>query len=184
MRFRHLILLSLLMIGLTGYSQSPDDGKVVGNSYVNSYVKFSYSWLAMLRPYDIKSLILPQKSPSANEFLLFSARYGDEPYGVVMLAERLNAITPHSKGIRDGADFIDRVEKFRPEQHAVIMSRKHFTSAGGLTIDQLIYTANGEFASATSAQIGSFLIVFKCDAKSAADLVEMDKSVVAIRPIK
>jgi hypothetical protein len=180
MRTKHLALLLLLAATLPGLAQSPDDGKVVGNAYVNSYFKFSYAWPAMLKPYDTKSLHLPQSSPYANEFMLFSAKEGDEPFGIVVIAERLNAVTPHSRGIRDGADFLDRVAKFKPEQQAVIVSRKHFTSAGGLTIDQLIYTEKGENSSATAVQIGGFLIVFKCNAKSPADLEEMNKSVVAL----
>jgi hypothetical protein len=116
--------------------------------------------------------------------MLFSARQGDQPYGVIVLAERLNAVTPHSRGIRDGVDFLDRVARFKPEQHAVIESRKHFTTAEGLTFDQLIYTTNGEYTSAIAAQIGNFLIVFRCNAKSAADLAEMNKSVVAFHLVK
>jgi hypothetical protein len=182
MHTRCLILLLSLAAAFHGFAQSPSDGKVVGNSYVNSYFKFSYSFPAMLKPVDGKALNLLQSSHSANEFMLFAAKQGDEPFGVLVLAERLHAMTPHSKGFRDGADFIDRVEKFNPEQHAVILSRKHFTNVNGLTIDQLNYTTNGEYTSAIAAQIGNFLIVFKCNAKTAADLAEMDQSAVALRP--
>lgn len=184
MQRRYPALLLLILCPIFVSAQSPDDGRVLGNAYVNSYFRFSYVWPAMLKPYDTKSLNLPPKSPYDNEFLLFAARQGDEPFGVVVLAERLNAMTPHSKGIRDGADFLDRVEKFRPEQHAVVKARDHFTSAAGLTIDQLVYTEDGAYSSAVTAQIGSFLIVFKCNAKSPVDLEEMDKSIVAIRLMK
>jgi hypothetical protein len=76
------------------------------------------------------------------------------------------------------------VARFNPEQHAVIESRKHFANADGVPFDELIYTTNGEYTSAISAQIGSFLIVFRCNAKSEADLAEMNRSVVALRLIK
>ncbi|MGP8271714.1 MAG: hypothetical protein ACLQLH_16745 [Terracidiphilus sp.] len=184
MRIRRLILIFLLMATSSVIAQSPNDGVVRGSSYENSYFKFSYAWPTFLRPYDTASLHLPQSSPYANEFLLFSVRQGDEPYGLVMLAIRLNAVTPHSKGIRDGEDFLDRVARFNPEQHAVIVSRKHFTNAAGLVTDQLDYTENGEPSSAIAEEIGKFLIVFKCNAKSSADLVEMDQSAVALRIIK
>ena len=184
MRAKHLILFLLLMAMIRGLAQSPNDGKVSANSYVNSYFKFSYAWPAILKPYDTSSLNAPQHSPSANEFLRFSARQGDEPFGVLVIAVRLNAVTAHSRGIRDGADFLDRVTQFKPEQHAVIEARKHFKNVDGLTIDQLIYTTNGEYTSATAAEIGGFLIVFRCNAKSSADLEEMSKSVVALSPIK
>ena len=184
MQIRRLILAFLLMTASSGIAQSPNDGMVRGSSYENSYFKFSYVWPVILRPYDTASLQLPQSSPYNNEFLLFSARQGDEPYGVVVLAVRLNTITPHSKGIRDGADFLDRVARFNPQQHAVIVSRKHFTNAAGLVFDQLDYSENGAPSSAIAAQIGKFLIVFKCNAKSAADLAEMNQSAVAIRLVK
>lgn len=96
MRRQYLVVFLLIPYPTFVSAQSPDDGRVLGSSYVNSYFKFSYTWPAMLRPYDTKSLNLPPKSPYANEFLLFAARQGDEPFGVVALAERLNAVTPHS----------------------------------------------------------------------------------------
>ena len=109
MRSAFLVFTLSLFLVSEGIAQSPSDGKVIGDSYVNSYFKFSYAWPAMLKPFDIKSLNLPQASPYANEFMLFSARQGDEPFGVLVIAERLNAITPHSRGIRDGADFLDQI---------------------------------------------------------------------------
>jgi hypothetical protein len=184
MRTRFLIYLLLLVPLTYSSAQSPDDGKVVGNAYVNTYFKFSYVWPAILSPYDTKALNLPRKSPYANEFMLFSARQGDAPFGVILPAERLNAVTPHSRGIRDGADFLDRVQKFDPNQHAAVQSRKHFVNADGITIDQLIYTENGGYSSATAAAFNSFLIVFKCNANSAVDLAEMNKSVVGIHRIQ
>jgi hypothetical protein len=168
-----------------GIAQSPTDGKVTGNSYVNSCLKFSYTWPGMLVPYDTKSLNLRSSSTNAHEFLLFSARQGDEPYGVVVIAERLNAVLPHSRGFRNGADFLDWVVRgFLPEQHAVVISRKHFTTTEGLTFDQLDYTENGGYSSAVATPIGEFLVAFKCNAKSAASLAEMNKSVVALRILK
>jgi hypothetical protein len=184
MRTCHLILVFLLVAASSGIAQSPNDGKVAGSSYVNSYFKFSYAWPAILQPNDTTSLHLPQSSPYANEFLLFSARQGDEPYGIVILAEKLNAVTPRSKGIKNGADFLDRVEKFNPEQHVVIVSRKHFTNAASLVFDQLDYTENGAPSSAIAVQIGTFLIVFQCNAKSAADLAEMNRSAIALQLVK
>jgi len=96
----------------------------------------------------------------------------------------LNAVTPRSKGIKNGADFLDRVEKFNPEQHVVIVSRKHFTNAASLVFDQLDYTENGAPSSAIAVQIGTFLIVFQCNAKSAADLAEMNRSAIALQLVK
>jgi hypothetical protein len=159
----------------------PTDGHVEGNSYVNSYFRLSYAWPRMLNPVDNSTLRLPQPSPYANEFLLFVARQGDEPYGVVVLAEKLNVRTPHSNGIRDGSDFLDRlIRGFKPEDQAVILSRKHFTNGDGIPFDEFDYTTRGEYSSGIAAEVGGYLIAFKCNAKSSADLAQMTKSIVAM----
>jgi hypothetical protein len=151
-----------------------------GRTYVNTYFHFAYVLPKILEAYDTSSLIFDQSKPSDYEFLLFSARQGSEPHGLVMLAEKLNVPTPHSRGIKDAKDFLDKVAMFSPEQHAVMQPRKHFTNADGLVIDELDYTENGVPSSAVVTQIGQFLIVFKCDAGSAANLAEMTASIAAL----
>jgi len=173
-----VFVLSLFLVSRVG-AQSPNDGHIEGGAYVNSYFHVSYTWPKILQPYDPAALRLAPKSPYDNEFLLFSARQGDDPYGVVILAERLNFPTPHSKGIKDAADMMDRITRFRPDEHAVILSRKHFTSANGLVFDEVDYTQNGGYSSGIVTPVGQYLIVFKCNAKSAADLAEMTTSAAA-----
>lgn len=181
---RKLAFVFILMLASRGIGQSPNDGKVEGSSYVNSYFKFSYSWPLTLKPWDTKSLNLPQSSPYANEFMLFSARQGDEPYGIVVLAERMGP-TPHNRGFRDGSDFLDRViRSFKPEEHAEFQPRKHFTNSRGLTFDQVDYTDNGGIESAMVTQLGQFLIVFKSNAKTPVDLKEMTKSISELQLIQ
>ena len=182
MRSRLLILVLLLAAVSRGVAQSPADGKVTDNSYVNPYFQFSYIWPKFLKPYDTKALNLPQSSPYANEFLLFSARQGDEPFGVVIFAEKLNVRTAHNAGIRDGTDFLDRATRaLSPSGHPKILSRTHFKNADELTFEELDYIIDGEYTSGIVIQVGQFLIVFKCNAKSAVDLAEMTKSAVALR---
>lgn len=150
------------------------------NVYVNSYFHISYSWPKMLQPVDTHSLQLPQASPNPNEFLLFAAREGDEPYGVVIVAEKLNVPTPHTNGIKNGPDFLDKVARFKPEQQVVMQPRKHFTNADGLIFDELDYTERGVPSSAVATQIGQFLIIFKCNARTPVDLAEMNKSAATL----
>ena len=133
---------------LVGYAQSPTDGRVESNAYANSYFHFSYSWPKILEPYDTGSLMILRKSTYNNEFLLFSARQGNAPYGVIILAERLNFPTPHSKGIKDAAQMMDMITKFSPGEHAIILTRKHFTSSNGLVFDQMEYIQNGVYSQA------------------------------------
>jgi hypothetical protein len=174
------ILLALLAAP-ESVGQSPADGRIEGNSYVNTYFHVSYSWPKFLRAGDTKSLALSQLPPSGYEFLLFAARQEDKPFGIVVLAEKLHVQTAHSNGIRDGADFLDRaVRTFDPAGHAQILSRKHFTNSDGIPFDELDYLIYGEETSGIAAQVGDFLIVFKCNAASASDLAEMTKSAVAL----
>jgi hypothetical protein len=181
-----LLRLSVLFLGysILAHTQTPADGHVLGPSYENTYFKFSYTWPKFLQPYDVSSLQFPKRSPSNNEFLLFSARQGGEPDGIVVVAERMNVSTQHSGGLRSSSDLMERIARFRPEQRVTTQSRKHFTNAGGLVFDELDYVEDGIPSSAIVLQIRDFLIAFKCNAKSAAELDEMNKSIAEIRKTK
>jgi hypothetical protein len=162
----------------------PTDGQVQKTSYENTYFKFSYSWPGFLQPYDVNALQFQKKAPSNNEFLLLSARQGDEPYGIVVVAERMNVPTQHSGGLKSSTDLMDRIARFRPEQYVVMQPRKHFTNADGIVIDELDYAEDGAPSSAIVIQVRDFLIVFKCNAKSATDLDAMNRSIAEIRRLK
>jgi hypothetical protein len=183
---RKSLSLALFFLGCSAliYAQSTADGHVVGPSYENTYFKFIYTWPKFLQPYDVNSLQFAKRSPPNNEFLLFSARQGDEPYGIVVGAERMNVPTQHSGGLKSSADLIDLISRFRPEQHVTMQTRKRFTNADGLAIDELDYVEHGVPSSGIVIQIKDFLITFKCNAKSAPELDEMSKSVAEIRRIK
>jgi hypothetical protein len=184
---RHKLLLAcLLLFGLCNFAQSqlPTDARVQKTAYENTYFKFSYSWPSFLQGYDVKALQLPKSAPSNNEFLLFSARQGDEPYGIVVVAERMNVPTQHSGGLKSSSDLMDRIARFRPEQHVVMQPRKHFTNADGFVIDELDYVEDGAESSAIVIQVRDFLIAFKCNAKSARDLDAMNRSIAEIRRLK
>ena len=115
---------------------------------------------------------------------MFSARQGDQLYGVVLLAEKLNVQTPHSKGIRDAADMMDRIMRFGPQQHVMIVSKKHFTGANGLIFDELDYTENAEYSAAMITAVENFLLTFKCNAHSASDLTMMTNSIAQLQKTK
>ena len=176
--------LSILALPDVAQTQLPTDGQVQKTSYENTYFKFSYSWPAFLQPYDVSALQFSQKAPSNNEFLLFSARQSDQPYGIVVAAERMNVPTQHSGGLKSSSDLMDKIARFRPEQNVVMQPRKHFTNPDGIVIDELDYTENGAPSSAVVIQIRDFLIVFKCNAKSSQDLDTMDRSIAQIHRIQ
>lgn len=183
---RGLLSACLFFFGLSTFSQSqsPTDGQVRKTVYENTYFKFSYSWPGFLQPYDVNTLQLPNKAPSNNEFLLFSARENDEPYGIVVVAERMNVTTQHAGGLKSSSDLMDRIVRFRPEQHVVMQPRKHFTNPDGIVIDELDYAEDGAPSSAVVIQFGDFLIAFKCNAKSTGDIDKMDRSIAEIRRLK
>lgn len=181
MRSSFYMLLALSLLASQSFAQSPTNGRVENTAYVNSYFHFSYTWPKILQPYDTNLLRLGPQSPYGNEFLLFSAREGQEPSGVVIIAEKLNVPTPHSSGIRDSADFLRKFMRFSPEEHVTNLSKKHFNGANGLVFDEVDYAQNGEFSSGVITTIGKFLIVFKCNAKSEAELAAMTKSAAELR---
>ncbi|HWG21259.1 MAG TPA: hypothetical protein VG225_12080 [Terracidiphilus sp.] len=183
---RRPLCFAALLLGCSAliHTQSPKDGHVLGPSYENSYFKFTYTWPKFLQPFDMNSLLFPKRSPSNNEFLLFSARQGGEPDGIVVVAERMNVPTQHSGGLKSSSDFMDLIAHFRPEQHVTSQSRKHFTNADGLVFDELDYVEDGVPSSAIIFQMKDFLIAFKCNAKSVNELNEMNKSIAEIRKTK
>ena len=181
-----MLCLGALFLGysILAHAQTPADGRVQGPSYENSYFKFTYTWPRFLQPYDVNSLQFPKRSPSNNEFLLFSARQRTERDGIVVLAMRMNVPTQHSSGFKSSSDLMDWIAHFRPEQHVTAQSRKHFTNADGLIFDELDYVEDGVPSSAIIFQNRDFLIAFKCNAKSTTELDQMNKSIAEIRTIK
>jgi hypothetical protein len=79
---------------------------------------------------------------------------------------------------------MNMITRFRPDEHAAILSRKHLTTSNGLVFDEVEYTQNGEYSAGIVTPVGQYLIVFKCNARSAADLAEMSASALALLPLK
>jgi hypothetical protein len=167
------------------HAQSPTDGHIAGKSYVNSYFHIAYTWPVMLRPMDLPALSAAPNNPSAYAFPLFTARQGDQPYGVVVVAEKLNVVGPHSAGIKTSGDFVDRIEHtLRPGPILSNIVRSQKKNARGMIFDVLNYQQSGKPSSVIATQVGQYLIVFKCNAQSAADMVQMENSALALRNLK
>ena len=160
-------------------AESPADGHVEGGAYQNSFLRFSYVWPKPLQPVDSKSLNLPH-TPSQDEFLLFSAKQGNEPFGVVIIAERLHVPTQHTNGIQDGADFLNKVIRSW-DTSGKVLRRTRVVGSNGLSFDELDYFRDNGYGSAITTQIGQFLVAFRCNAKTESDLLEMVRSVLASR---
>jgi hypothetical protein len=174
-----LVALSLV----TCHAQTALDGRVEGGAYVNSYFKLAYSWPKSLQPADVSKLNLLTVVPKPNESLLFSARQGTEPFGVVIIAEKLGVSTQPSRGIKDGTDFLDRViVSSGLTNKERILKRTTLTNTYGLTFQELDYLIDGGYSSAITIQVGQWLMAFRCNAKSESDLLVMTKSVLSSRP--
>jgi len=131
----------------------------------------------MLHEVDPKSLALYQNTkPNDFESLLLTARQGDEPYGMVMLAEKLSA--PANK-IVDGADFLRRVEGTWGDAQS--LGESHFTNDEGIVFDEVDYKVGAEYDAAVIARLGDYLIVTRCNAKSLNDLHTMIASLKAMK---
>ena len=123
----------------------------------------------------------PGSHPNPNESLLFAARRGNEPYGVVVLSEKLHTPWHNFAGFKDGPDFLRRIPTgWPPEAHFKILSSRHSITPAGFLVDELDYSVNGEYDSGITVQTGDYIVVFKCNAKSAADLAMMTSSALAI----
>jgi len=180
----YLLIVLLASFILCGRAQSPADGRVDAHAYVNNYLHFTYTWPSILHPQDPASLNLgPHSNP--NENLLFAARQGNDPYGVIVLSEKLNAPWHNFAGFKDGPDFIRRIPVgWPPEAHFQILATKHVTTPDGLSVDEMDYTASGEFDSGITIQLGDYIVVFKCNTGSLRDLNTMTKAILAIRRTK
>lgn len=179
---RVYLLVALLTSSiLCGQAQSPADGHVDAHAYVNTYLHFTYTWPSILHPQDTSLLnVGPHANP--NESLLFAARQGNDPYGVIALYEKLNTPWHSFAGFKDGPDFLRRIPVgWPPEAHFKILANKHLTTADGLTVDEMDYTVSGEFDSGIAIRMGDYIVVFKCNTGSLRDLDTMTRSILAIR---
>jgi hypothetical protein len=179
-----ITLLAATLLAGAASALQPTDGHIVGKSYVNTYFHISYTWPAMLKPI---SLPPPADNDSAKEyaFPLLIARQGNQPYGIVVVAEKLNVAGPHSAGIRNSADFIDRIARsLRPGPILSNISRSEKKNARGMVFEQLSYLLNGKPASVMATQVGQYLIVFKCSADSTASISRMEGSAMTLRVLR
>ena len=163
------------------FPQSSADGHLEGNTYVNTYFHFSYSWSENVKPRDPRTLNI-SGTPSKEEFLMFSAQEENKPFGIIMLAERLGPTQKDPRGITDGSDFLNRViGGWTPATPGKVLNRSRITGTHGLIFDELDYMQAAEWNSAITTQIDGYLIAFRCTADDASELAKMKASVLASR---
>jgi hypothetical protein len=179
-----LALLTAAAVYTQSPAQSPTGGHIAGNAYLNGYFHIAYTWPGILKPLPLPSAA-QDSTPSQYAFALFSARQGDQPYGVVVSAEKLNVAGPHSTGLKTSAEFIDRLaNSLRPGPVLSNITRSEKKNAQGMTFSELDFLMNGQPSSTIATQVGGYLLVFKCNAKSAAEIAQIKNSVFAMRLTK
>ena len=174
--FRSTILL-LAAISPASHAQSPINGHVINGRYFNSFFQISFAWPEAYVPVDLATLGLPAPASTDNEFLLFVARQGNQPYGFTLIAERLSPRIASPSRIVDGPDFLDRIAISHAGQPFTQVDREHFISPYGFVMDELDYKLGNEYDAGIAIKFGSFLLVFKCTAKNQRDLDTMTKFV-------
>lgn len=172
-----------LAASLTGAAnaQLPTDGHVSGSSYVNTYFHFAYTWPANLKPASLPAAA----DPRAYEYLLFLARQGSQPYGVVLVAQKLSVAGPHSATMKTSADLIDRLaNSLRAGPVLSNIAKSEQKNARGMVFDELTYLQSGKPSAVLATKMGGYLIVFKCNAQSQGDIRTMENSALGIRLLK
>ena len=172
------VVSALWMLVIVCSAQAPGDGKIRNGVFESSYFKLSYRYPPLLQPIDINTLNLPKASALNNEFLVFSARQGAEPFGVVVIAEKLGV---GQKPITGSIDFLSRIQRsWKPGEVTDIRWGKIATPLG-VTFDTVEYRLPaGEFDCGVAARIGEYILVFKFNAKSEEDLKQMMASIKTI----
>lgn len=181
-KFKFLTVIAAVLFTCIANAQAPTDGHIAGKSYVNTYFHFSYSWPATLKPQ-----LLPKQTPAGPNtyaFPLFTARQGDQPYGIMIVAEKLSARGPHSSNVKTSAEFVDRIaHSLRPGPVLSNIARAKKT-AHGMVFEELNYLQSGKPSAVIATQMGDYVIVFKCNAQSAPEFAEMEKSALALQKLK
>lgn len=180
-----LAAIAALLFAGAAHAISPRDGHIANRSYVNSYFHIAYTWPAMLTPAKLPAAPADANSATSYMLPLFTARLGNQPYGVVVVAEKLNVAGPHSAGIKSSDEFIGRIARsLRPGPMLAKITRTEKKNTRGMVFEELSYLLNGKPAAVMATQIGQYLIVFKCSAPSTADFARMENSALALRKVQ
>lgn len=174
-----------VLFAAAAFAQSPANGKISGRTYMNSFLHISYTWPATLEAKPMPKPDEAAASVNAYSFPLLIAGQGSQPYGVVATAVKLNVAGPHSTGIKSAAGYIDRLtQSLHPGPMLSDFQRTKITGSDEFVFEKLSYRMQGKPAAVYATQLGQFVLVFKCNAQSAADMAVMEKSVLAVKKTK
>lgn len=173
-----------VLVAAVASAQSPAAGKIVGRTYSNPTLHIAYTWPAMLQPKPLPTPDKADSSAQAYSFPLFIAAQGNQPYGIVLVAEKTNVASAHSSSIKTAAEYIDRLtHSLHTGPLLSNFNRTQIRSASGIAFEKLSYLMKGNPSAVYATQVGQFVLVFKCNAQSAADMAQMEKSVLALKKL-
>ena len=179
--------IGFLIFTLTAFipmSHAQASGHVEGNSFVDHSLHFTYSPPPSLQFVPFDSLHLGNPQITAACYGLFSARQGTKPYGIVAITQKLN--TPCYAGAKitykNGLEFLNRIQASVGPAFKEL-ARKHTVLPNGFIVDELDYMNGPEFSAGVSVNVGTFLVIVKCNADSASSLNAMTQSFFNIRKI-
>jgi len=147
-----------------------------GEVYRNAQFGIEMTIPSGMHQVDVSTLGFTAKA-TTDDFPMMAAKEGDDPYGIVMIAQRLNV---GRMPLVDASDFMRRVEKGRDPN--AILGRGETTNASGLVMDHLDWKEpNGQFGSAVITRVQDYLIVVRCNAKSESDIKAMVNAFTSMR---
>jgi hypothetical protein len=165
-----------LLASIAGCSRMGAQHSAGGEVYRNAQFGIEMTLPSNMHQVDVSTLGFTAKA-TADDFPMMAAKEGDDPYGIVMIAQRLHV---GKMPIVDAGDFMRRVEKGRDPN--AILGRGVKTNASGLVMDYLDWKEpNGQFGSAVITQVQDYLIVVRCNAKSESDIKAMVDAFVSMR---
>jgi hypothetical protein len=163
-------------LGVAAAGQSVADGSVSGNVYTNRYFHVSLALPPNFRAMNLSALHAPG-AMARDEFVMLAAREGEGPSGMIVIAEKVGVGPSH---IADEQNFLERMRKTWSDGE-VLDGQQLRTQKDGLTFHEVDYEIpKDEFDSAMVTRVGDYLLIFKCNAKSRAQLKVMQDAVVAL----
>lgn len=155
--------------------------------YVDERFHFVFTPPAPLRSTLVSDPSLSADHPDPNEIALFSAREPGTASGLRVFADRLDVATAADPlGANDGSSFLGHAAASLAKQPGyAVLRQTHANTPSGWMLDELDYKIANRFAAILTLPVhtpeGRFLIVFRSDAGSRAELDRMTAAVRAAR---
>ncbi len=177
MRLFGLVFLMFLCLVAAGQQTIVRDGVVR-----DAQLHFSLRLPPTFKVFDVNAIArnLGREATRKNEFLVFSAKAPDGPYGLVLLAERLG--TDRKPALTKPDDFLDALVRSDASGAYRDMRRSHGYTEGKVGFARMDWrTDDGGYSSGIVLQDGGYLLCFKFNARSGSELGQMTETIRSFR---